>query len=348
MSQARSRANRTNQVWRDLLAALLLAIFAGTVQAATGARAPRGQPAAAQPAMSQTTYATPEAALAGLVAAAEAKDQTALGGIFGPDYDRLLSGDKVEDRNALDHFAASLGTAGRLQENSAGNYTVLVGEKQWPFPIPIVRQGDRWRFDTKAGLEEILDRRIGEDELSAIATCRAYVVAQWEYYTSSGADHDGLAVYARRFISRPGTRDGLYWPTAPGEQPSPFGDLITSRRAEGYGPRNHSKTAKGPKPSSPVPGFALPYHGYYFRILTRQGPSAPGGKFGYVINGNMIAGYALIAYPAKWGSSGVMTFIVNQQGRVYQKNLGPNTEKLVEAITEYDPDPSWELVPPEP
>jgi hypothetical protein len=330
--------------WQTLLAALLLVIFTGASQAATAA-ASRQQAANSRPAMSQANYATPEAALAALVAAAEARNRSAMNRIFGPDYDQLLSGDRVQDDNALARFANSLHDSARLQKNADGSYTVLVGKKGWPFPIPVVQQSDRWRFDTKAGLEEILNRRIGEDELSAIATCRAYVVAQWEYYTVSGADHDGLAVYAQRFISRPGTHDGLYWPTASDEKPSPFGDLISSRRAEGYGlrKRNHPKTSATPKPK-----FALPYHGYYFRILKRQGPNAPGGKFGYVINGNMIAGYALVAYPAKWGNSGVMTFIVNQQGRVYQKNLGPNTEKTVDAMTEYNPDPTWELVGPEP
>jgi hypothetical protein len=210
-----------------------------------------------------------------------------------------------------------------------------VGEDNWPSPIPIVKDGSQWRFDTAAGLEEILNRHIGEDELSAILTCRAYVLAQWEYFTeANGTAQDGLAVYAQKFVSTPGKRDGLYWETPSGAKPSPLGSLVAQARAEGYA-AGQPRPAGAPK---------RPYHGYYFKILKRQGAHAPGGRFGYVLNGNMIAGYALIAYPDKWGSSGIMTFIVNQQGRVYQKNLGPKTAELAAAIVEYDPDTSWKLV----
>jgi hypothetical protein len=167
-------------------------------------------------------------------------------------------------------------------------------------------------------------------------TCRAYAVAQWEYFTEArDTARDGLAVYAQRFISTPGTRDGLYWEVPEGGNPSPLGSLVAEARAEGYAP-GVPKPPDAPKRS--------PYHGYFFRILKAQGPHAPGGKFGYVINGNMIAGYALIAYPDKWGSTGIMTFIVNQQGRVYEKNLGSDTAALAAAITEYDPDPTWKVV----
>jgi len=185
------------------------------------------------------------------------------------------------------------------------------------------------------GLEEILNRHIGEDELSAILTCRAYVRAQWEFYTqANGTAQDGLAVYAQKFTSNPGKRDGLYWETPPGAKPSPLGSLVAQARAEGY-------AAGQPRPAGAA---KRPYHGYYFKILKRQGPHAPGGRFSYVINGNMIAGYALLAYPDKWGGSGIMTFIVNQQGRVYQKNLGHQTAEIAPGIVEYDPDTSWKLV----
>jgi hypothetical protein len=284
---------------------------------------------------SQTRFATPEEAVEALAHAAQAKDQAALTGIFGPDRGKLLTGDPVADSNALEHFVTNLEKAHKLEKVSDTKMTLVVGSDHWPSPIPIVKDGNQWRFDTAAGLEEILNRHIGDDELSAIMTCRAYVLAQWEYYTEpNGTAQDGLAVYAQNFTSKPGKRDGLYWDTPPGAKPSPLGGLVEQARAEGY-------TAGQPHPKGTP---RRPYHGYYFKILKRQGPHAPGGRFSYVINGNMIAGYALVAYPDKWGSSGIMTFIVNQQGRVYQKNLGPNTAQIAGAMVEYDPDTSWKLV----
>jgi len=292
--------------------------------------------AAHKPAASdQARFASPEEAVTALVQAAQAKDQAALTRIFGPDRAKLQTGDPVADNNALEHFAIRIGEAHQLQKVTEAKLTLLVGPENWPSPIPIVKDGDEWRFDTAAGLEEILNRHIGEDELSAIMTCRAYVLAQWEYFTQpNGSAQDGLAIYAQKFVSTPGKRDGLYWDTPSDAKPSPLGKLVAQARAEGY-------PAGQPRPEGTA---RRPYHGYYFKILTGQGPHAPGGKFNYVINGNMIAGYALIAYPDKWRSSGVMTFIVNQQGRVYQKNLGPKTAQIAAAIAEYDPDPSWKLV----
>jgi Protein of unknown function (DUF2950) len=284
----------------------------------------------------QSMFATPEDARQALVTAAKAKDRAALSDIFGPDNDKLLSGDPVQDDHELDQFVAALDQSAKLEPASAGDkVTLTIGADNWPFPIPIVKQGDKWRFDTKAGTEEILNRRIGENELSAIAACRAYVLAQWEYFTEGDHDSDGVAEYAQRFASSPGQKDGLYWETAEGEKPSPMGALVAAARLEGY-----SSTGKRRDPTRP----RTPYHGYFFRILKSQGPHAPGGKYNYIINGNMIAGYALIAYPDKWGSSGVMTFIVNQQGRVYQKNLGADTAKIAAGIKEYDPDATWKLV----
>ncbi|HVN76097.1 MAG TPA: DUF2950 domain-containing protein [Thermoanaerobaculaceae bacterium] len=308
------------------VAGSLLAGALGIGSASTaGASAPR-----------QKLFATPEAAVQALVAAAKAGDQKQLTAIYGPEREKLLSGDAVEDANALKGFAERLAKSATLEKAGDSSYTLLVGEDHWPSPIPIVKDGRKWRFDTAAGLEEILNRRIGRNELSAIMTCRAYAVAQWEYYTEArDTSQDGLAVYAQRFISTPGQRDGLYWEVPEGGSPSPFGSLITEAREEGYSPGM-------PKP--PEATKRSPYHGYFFRILKAQGPHAPGGKFSYVINGNMIAGYALIAYPDKWGSSGIMTFIVNQQGRVYEKNLGPDTAALAAAVKEYDPDPTWKVV----
>ncbi|HVB33297.1 MAG TPA: DUF2950 domain-containing protein [Patescibacteria group bacterium] len=319
-----------------LFASLLLVPLSAGV-AVLRAAPPPGAAGAQTVPSAQPTFSTPEDALQALIAAAKKDDPRVVSKLFGPDGKHLLSGDRVQDRDQLERFAANLETSAQLQKEAAG-YTILVGQAHWAFPIPLVSQGDRWMFDTKAGLQEILDRRIGQDELAAIATCRAYAVAQWEYYTESGGDTQGLAVYAQKFISSPGHHNGLYWETAEGEKPSPLGSLVADARAEGYGRRN------SPARSSAEPRRPRPFHGYYFKILTAQGPSAPGGKFSYIINGNMIAGYALIAYPAKWGDSGVMTFIINNQGRVYQKNLGPETSTIAPEITEYNPDPTWQLV----
>lgn len=295
----------------------------------------------------QEIFPSPQEAMSALVRAVEGRDQSALARIFGPDFNQLLSGDRVEDNKDLNDFAAGLQESAQLRKDSDAKYTLLAGTDNWPTPIPIVKRGEDWVFDTKAGLEEILNRRIGENELSAINTCRAYVVAQWEYYTGDDGDHDGIAEYARKFFSSPGQHDGLYWETPGDGKPSPLGQLVAEARAEGYGPKHQvggdrTKTAQTERQGSGRQRH--PYHGYYFKILTRQGPNAPGGKFDYIINDNMIAGYALISYPDKWGNSGVMTFIVNNQGRVYEKNLGENTSQIASAMTEYNPDPSWKLV----
>jgi hypothetical protein len=306
--------------------------------------APGAQKAAAS---NQTRFATPEEAVEALTHAAKAKDETALTAIFGRDRAKLLTGDPVEDNSSLERFGANLEKSHKLEKVSDTKFTILVGADNWPSPIPLVKDGNQWRFDTAAGLEEIINRHIGEDELSTILTCRAYVLAQWEYYTQpNGTAQDGLAVYAQKFVSTPGRRDGLYWETPPGAKPSPLGSLVAQGRAEGYsvGQARPAGQARSAGQARPAGTAKRPYHGYYFKILKSQGAHAPGGKFSYVINGNMIAGYALIAYPDKWGSSGIMTFIVNQQGRVYQKNLGPKTAQLAATIAEYDPDPSWRLV----
>ena len=305
----------------------------------------------------QSTFSSPEEAMQALVTAVKAKDRTALDAIFGPEHEKLLSGDEVEDANDLNQFAEDVSESAQLQKVADSRYILVVGKDKYPTPIPIVQKENKWVFDTAAGLEEALDRRIGENELSAMDTCRAYAIAQWEYFTQGDWDNDGVAEYAQKFYSTPGERNGLYWETSEDEKPSPLGALVAAARAEGYGakplrsPRTR-KTATPPaetvsdKEAPPQP--RAPYHGYYFKILKSQGLHAPGGKYDYVINGNMIAGYALIAFPANWGNSGVMTFIINQQGRVYQKNLGPETAKIAPAIIEYDPDSSWKLVEAQP
>jgi Protein of unknown function (DUF2950) len=282
----------------------------------------------------QTLFATPEQAMKALVDAAKAKDRAGLAAIFGANaLQQLLSGDQVQDNHEMDEFAAAVDKSAKLQSVNDAKFILTIGEHNWPFPIPIVKEETQWRFDTQAGTEEILNRRIGENEMSAILTCRAYVLAQWQYFTEEDEDKDSVAEYAQKFVSSPGKRDGLYWETVEGEKPSPLGSLVAAARAEGYGKKDDVSAPKH-----------APYHGYHFKILTRQGAYAPGGKYNYIINGNMIAGYALVAYPDKWGSSGVMTFVVNQQGRVYEKNLGPKTAQIAGAMSEYNPDPTWKLV----
>jgi hypothetical protein len=325
----------TARTWRvcDTGALLIFSLFcAGSIIAAP--QSPRPEIA------KQQLFATPEDALQALVQAVKAKDQAALTAIFGPDREKLLSGDAVADNNALEHFAGELEKSATLEKVADAKMAIQVGDEHWPLPIPIVKEQNQWRFDTAAGMEEILNRRIGRNELSTIATCRAYVLAQWEYFVEAPDSYrDGLAVYAQKFISTPGKKDGLFWETSPDKTPSPLGAAIAKARAEGYPPRQiQTGAASVAKPAH------SPYHGYFYRIITRQGPHAPGGKFSYIINGNMIAGYALLAYPDKWGSSGIKTFIVNQQGRIYEKNLGPHTEQIAGAITEYDPDSSWTIV----
>lgn len=322
--------------------AMMVAVFAAAVFILTSARTARAQSAA------QETFSSPEDAMHALVQAVNAKDRVELAKLFGLEYKDLLSGDAVEDDKDLADFDAGLQESAQLQKQNDASFTVLVGKNDWPFPVPIEteKNPNQWFFDTKDGLQQILDRRIGENELSAIATARAYVVAQWEYFTDGDWGHDGVNAYAQKFVSTPGTHDGLYWESADGDPQSPLGSLVAQARSEGYGPQNRSGSSDASS-SSNAPantGGHRPFHGYYFKILTRQGPNAPGGKYNYVINGNMIAGFALVAYPDKWGNSGVMTFIVNQQGRVYEKNLGPNTEKIAAAMTEYNPDTSWKMV----
>jgi hypothetical protein len=315
----------------------------GVVLLLMGAALPSRAATAAQG--KQSLFATPEEAQQALVNASKAKDRAALAEIFGPDYDKLLSGDPVQDNHELEQFAAALDQSAKLQPASGGEkVTLTIGPDNWPFPIPIVKQGDKWRFDTAAGMEELLNRRVGENELSAIATCRAYVLAQWEYFTEGDHDNDGVAEYAQHFSSSPGQKDGLYWETPEGEKPSPMGAFVAAARLEGYTNTGKGRQAPAAQEKDKAPHQRTPHHGYYFKILKSQGPHAPGGKYNYIINGNMIAGYALLAYPDKWGSSGVMTFIVNQQGRVYQKNLGADTAKIAAGIKDYDPDATWKLV----
>jgi hypothetical protein len=316
--------------------------------------------AAAQSSLGAEQFSSANDALQALVAAAAAKDRDALAKIFGPDYQKLLSGDQVEDDKDLSDFADAAQASARLFKDGETKYTVLVGKDDWPTPVPIIAKDGKWEFDAAAGIDEVTNRRVGQNELAAIQTCRAYAVAQWEYFTTSDWDHDGVAEYAQHLISTPGLHNGLYWETAEDDVPSPLGALVAAARVDapsggaaggavatavGAGGAVPEKAGKGGATQDGVGVLEkAPYYGYYLKVLTRQGSHAPGGKYGYVINGNMIAGYALVAYPETYGVTGVMTFIINQQGRVYQKNLGANTARIAGGMSEYDPDSSWTLV----
>jgi hypothetical protein len=246
--------------------------------------------------------------------------------VLGPDAkDLVSSGDEVQDLKAAQTFTTMAQQMMHVDPTGEGVELMSIGAEDWPFPIPIVKTQGGWAFNTLAGKQELLNRRIGANELDTIEVCRAYVAAQRAYIVEA---HDGTGVikYADRIISSPGKHDGLYWPGGAGQETSPLGPLIADAEAEGY-------NKKG-----------VPYHGYYYRILTGQGKNAPGGSYSYLINGNMVAGFALIAYPAQYGSSGVMTFIVNQTGVVYQKDLGLKTEAIAKAMKIYNPDPSWQKV----
>ncbi len=279
----------------------------------------------AQAASGQKTFATPSAAAAALASAARAGDQDEMIAILGPaGKDLVSSGDPVADKQALASFARSYAQKHSITSEAQGFKTLVVGPKDWPLPIPIVRDGTVWYFDSARGREEILNRRIGENELGAIAVCEGYVQAQKEY---AARGHDGLpaGLYAQKFISDPGKQNGLYWEAAPGKRQSPLGPAVARAAAEGY-------TGEDPGP----------YHGYYYKILTSQGPGAEGGAKDYLIDGKLSGGFALIAYPANYGNGGIMTFLVNQSGVIYQKDLGEDTANAAKAITTYDPGDGWE------
>ena len=274
-------------------------------------------------------FSSPEAAADALKAAVEARDTNALHAIFGPAGHGLVSVDVVEAAAERELFMNRVKEKVNLVAASDSKQELQLGADGWSFPIPLVKQEGQWHFDVEAGKEEILNRRIGANELGAIQVCRAYVQAQREY---ASVDHnaDEVLEYAEHLRSTPGAHDGLYWSTRTGDELSPLGPLVAQARDEGYRKQTKILTEE-----------LSPYHGYYFKILTRQGKNAPGGKYNYIINGHMIAGFALVAWPAEWGNTGVMTFIVNQRGKVYQKNLGPKTPSIANAITAYDPDNTW-------
>jgi type II secretory pathway pseudopilin PulG len=281
-------------------------------------------------AVAQRAFASPEEAIKALREATQAKDKAALNEIFGPDANLLLTGDEVQDANNSARFAKALAESCQQVPEADGKITLEVGTNNWPFPIPLVNTNSRWLFDTDAGKQEIINRHIGKDELHAIGVCGAYVDAQRQYATLN-ANGSGTVKYALKFKSTPGTKDGLYWEATTGEAASPFGPLVAEAHAEGYG---HNRQGSGPHS----------FHGYFFRILARQGKDAPGGKVNYMSHGYLTKGFALVAWPEHWDQSGIMTFIVNQDGKIYQRNLGEKTAQLAQSMKEYNPDSQWTLV----
>lgn len=287
--------------------------------------------ASAEQKLHQKTFASPEAAAKALVNAAKTGDLKELLDILGPDGKEIISsGDEVADKNGRERFAQMYEERNGLNREGDQRAVLEVGKDGWPFPIPILKVGDAWRFDTKAGKQEILDRRIGKNELSAIQACLAYLDAQREY-ASMGRYGNSLPVYAQKFLSEPGKKDGLYWEAKEGEAGSPLGPLFASSHERGY-----TRKAPGQRPS--------PYHGYYYKILTAQGKNAHGGAYSYLVDGKMVGGFALVAYPAQYGVSGIMTFMVSHDGSVYEKDLGKETAAIAQPMKTFDPDKTWRKV----
>lgn len=285
--------------------------------------------------LKQRTFRSPDEAVKTLIESIRAKDAKDLLAIFGPSGKEIISsGDEVVDREMGERFVKAYEEANKMVSESAAKIVLHVGKEDFSFPIPVVKKGEVWLFDTQAGKEEILSRRIGRNELGTIQVCLAYVDGQREYARRSQGS--GLMEYAQRFASSPGKRDGLYWEAREGESPSPLGPLVAEAVKEGYKKREDGKQAKQQT--------LIPYHGYYYKILKAQGKNAPGGAYDYVVRGKMIGGFALVAYPAEYGVSGVMTFIVNHEGIVYEKDLGKATEKLASSMKTFDPDKTWKKV----
>ena len=300
-----------------ILLLALLVIPAGSVTA-LAASSPKAQ----------KSFASPEDAVKSLIAAVRNNDNKELAAILGPGSKAIVSsGDPVADQAGRERFVKFYDEKNAIEGASTGKAVLAIGNEEYPFPIPVVKKGDRWRFDARAGKEEILNRRIGRNELEVIDVLRAYVDAQRDY---ASKDRDGHGVeFARKIRSTPGKKDGLYWKSKEGGEESPLGPLAAEAAREGY-----AKLERNP----------VPFHGYLFRILQAQGKNADGGAYDYVVNGRMILGYAMVAYPAQYGASGIMTFIVNQNGIVYQKDLGKNTGKVAAAMKLYNPDKSWKKV----
>ena len=275
----------------------------------------------------QKTFATADAAVNTLVAALGKDDLDTLFDIFGREYEEeLIGGDPIASREARKQVSEKAQGMHKLRDEGGDRKVLLIGPEAWPVPFPLVKEGGKWRFDTEAGIEEVVNRRIGENELNAIAICRAYIEAQIQY-SSVDRDGDDVLEYARQIASTEGKKDGLFWEAGENEELSPFGPLVAD--AIDY--------LEGREPGDP-------FKGYYYKIVTRPSSPTPGGRYDYIINGNMIAGFAAIAFPADHGNSGIMTFTCSHQGKVYQKNFGEDSDLIAAGIDEYNPDASWSEV----
>jgi len=298
-----------------IVATAFIILFGGAAQAAG---------------MSQKTFASPEEAFDMLIASVQNKDTKQLTALFGPGSKDIFPADGEDDADSREGFLKAYHEKHRLEKTGAKRVILHVGEKDWPWPVPVVKAGSRWHFDTRAGIKEIVARRIGKNEVATVQVCLAYVDAQLEYASQHTAG--GIGEYAQRLASEPGKKNGLCWTTENGEKPSLLGPLVASACEEEM-------------TSMKLPGTELtPYHGYYYKILKSQGKDAPGGAYNYVVDNKMIGGFALVAYPAVYGVSGITTFIVNKDGIVYQKDLGKNSKKIAEAMTSYNPDATWKRV----
>jgi hypothetical protein len=309
------------------LAALVLSVASATAAAPPRPAAP---PTAQAKAPAQRTFAKAEDAVNALLTAMKSDDEAALRAIFGPESEDVLSsGDPVADRNGRRVIAIAFQRTWSLSDLDETTKEIVIGREEWPFPIPLVLENGAWRFDTAAGKDEILARRIGRNELSTLRHCQTYVIAQREY---AEAAHDGrpAGAFAQKFISDQDTQNGLYWPPTADAPLSPLGPLFTEATSEGYA------IGQAERPRA--------FHGYVYRILTAQGPGAPGGARNYIVKGDMTGGFALIAWPADYRNSGIMTFILNQDGVIYEKDLGENTTRLVGEIKAFNPDESWTKV----
>ena len=283
--------------------------------------------ATAADARTQQSYKTADAAAAALVSAVKANSDKLMLSILGAEGAQVISsGDATEDARVRNQFVAAYETKHSIKQEG-DKATLIVGEKDFPFPIPLVRTKGAWTFDTIAGREEVLARRIGRNELDAIQASLAYYDAQNEY-AEKDRTGSGIRTYAQQIASQPGKKDGLYWPTAQGGEESPLGALVANAASDGY------KVGEG----------RAPFHGYYYKILTRQGAAAKGGELDYVVNGKMIGGFALVAWPASYGVSGIKTFVVSHNGVVYEKDLGPRTARIAERMASFDPGAGWETV----